>query len=321
VRLNNRKTTTGMEIQWNPVDPEAWDAFHAQHLGSLQQSWAYGNAMKALGVRVHRAWVWDGSRPLALAQFVGRKVLGYLSVASCSRGPVWSAELSADERRHWMRQMQRALPQPPLRVVLWSPDQAGEALQPGEVAGFSRVMTGYSTAYIDLSRPAAALRESMDGNWRNRLVKAESQTELRVTVEPNMPLCRWLLEREGEQRERRGFHGLPTGFVETYIAAFSKRPQAFAVASAKSGGQTIAAMLFLRHGSAASYHIGWSNEEGRRLNAHNLLLWRGMEYLRSQGLRVLDLGGLNTRDLAGISRFKIGSGGQVVTLAGTYFRP
>jgi len=36
---------------------------------------------------------------------------------------------------------------------------------------------------------------------------------------------------------------------------------------------------------------------------------------------VLDLGGLNTRDLAGISRFKIGSGGQVVTLAGTYFRP
>jgi len=94
-----------------------------------------------------------------------------------------------------------------------------------------------------------------------------------------------------------------------------------AVASAKSAGQTVAAMLFLRHGAVASYHIGWSNEEGRRLNAHNLLLWRGMAYLKSQGLRALDLGGLNTRDLAGISRFKIGAGGEVVTLAGTFFRP
>ena len=209
----------------------------------------------------------------------------------------------------------------PLRVVLWSPNEPAPALQAGEVAGLSRVMTGYSTAYLDLTRPEEALRESMDGNWRNRLVKAERQAEMRVTVEPSLPMCRWLLEREGEQRVQRGFQGLPTGFVEAYIAAFPTRPQAFAVASAKSGGQTVAAMLFLRHGAVASYHIGWSNEEGRRLNAHNLLLWRGMQYLKSQGLRALDLGGLNTRDLAGISRFKIGAGAQVVTLAGTFFRP
>ena len=62
-----------MEIQWNPVDPEIWDDFHAQHLGSLQQSWAYGNTLKALGIRVHRAWVWGDDRPLALAQFVDAK--------------------------------------------------------------------------------------------------------------------------------------------------------------------------------------------------------------------------------------------------------
>jgi carbamoyltransferase len=34
---------------------------------------------------------------------------------------------------------------------------------------------------------------------------------------------------------------------------------------------------------------------------------------------VLDLGGVNTRDLPGISRFKLGTGGQAITLAGTYF--
>ena len=164
------------------------------------------------------------------------------------------------------------------------------------------------------------IRLAVKNNYDLKAAEANLR-DLRVTVEPNLPLCRWLLEREGEQRVQRGFHGLPTGFVEAYIAAFPKRPQAFAVASAKSAGQTVAAMLFLRHGAVASYHIGWSNEEGRRLNAHNLLLWRGMEYLKSQGLHALDLGGLNTRDLAGISRFKIGAGGEVVTLAGTFFRP
>jgi len=37
------------------------------------------------------------------------------------------------------------------------------------------------------------------------------------------------------------------------------------------------------------------------------------------GIEGLDLGGVNTRDLAGISRFKLGAGGQVLTLPGTYF--
>jgi len=41
--------------------------------------------------------------------------------------------------------------------------------------------------------------------------------------------------------------------------------------------------------------------------------------LQARGVRQLDLGGVNTRALAGISRFKLGTGGRLVTLAGTYF--
>jgi lipid II:glycine glycyltransferase (peptidoglycan interpeptide bridge formation enzyme) len=78
-------------------------------------------------------------------------------------------------------------------------------------------------------------------------------------------------------------------------------------------------MLFLIHGQVASYHMGWASEEGRTLNAHNALLWKAMAYLKAEGVSRLDLGGVNTHDLPGISRFKLGAGGQVVTLAGTYF--
>jgi lipid II:glycine glycyltransferase (peptidoglycan interpeptide bridge formation enzyme) len=65
--------------------------------------------------------------------------------------------------------------------------------------------------------------------------------------------------------------------------------------------------------------MGWADEEGRQLNAHNALLWQAMAYLQELGVEQLDLGGVNTHDLPGISRFKLGTGGQAITLAGTYF--
>jgi lipid II:glycine glycyltransferase (peptidoglycan interpeptide bridge formation enzyme) len=65
--------------------------------------------------------------------------------------------------------------------------------------------------------------------------------------------------------------------------------------------------------------VGWSDEAGRKANAHNLLLWRGIDYLKKLGIERLDLGGVNTRVLPGISRFKLGTGGRLLTLAGTYF--
>ena len=77
-------------------------------------------------------------------------------------------------------------------------------------------------------------------------------------------------------------------------------------------------MLFLLHGSVATYHIGWADDTGRDLNAHNLLLWRASLLLRERGLAAIDLGGVNTHSLPGISRFKLGTGGAVRTLAGTY---
>ena len=84
------------------------------------------------------------------------------------------------------------------------------------------------------------------------------------------------------------------------------------------GRDAAAAMMFLVHGASATYHIGWSGDEGRRLGAHNLVLWNALAALRERGVRRLDLGGVNTQRSAGIARFKIGTGGSVVTLAGSF---
>jgi lipid II:glycine glycyltransferase (peptidoglycan interpeptide bridge formation enzyme) len=84
------------------------------------------------------------------------------------------------------------------------------------------------------------------------------------------------------------------------------------------GRDRIAAMMFLIHGEAATYQVGWTSDKGRDMHSHNLILWKGIEALKERGIRMLDLGGVNTIRSAGIARFKMSTGGQVLTLAGTY---
>lgn len=119
-------------------------------------------------------------------------------------------------------------------------------------------------------------------------------------------------------REQRGVEGLPSGFIERYIQARKSAAHTVLTLRADHQGERVAAMMFLLHGSAATYQVGWSNDTGRQFNAHNLLLWHAIEALQQRGVRLLDLGGVNTQRSAGIARFKLGTGGRVLTLAGTY---
>ncbi len=308
-----------MKLTWHPESSETWQHFHAQHAGSLQQSWAYGQALAQLGVEIHRACVHDGERLVGLAQFQCRRLAGYIGLASCSRGPVWAPELTASQRREAMGLLKKSIPTRAWRATVFSPEQAADTLDPLEVRGLHRVMTGYATVTLDLRQTQEQLRAALDGKWRNRLVRAEGLEGVQVHVRASLKEAQWLLERENLQRQTRGFHGLPTDFVQAYIGCHADRSQAFVLVSAVRGRHTLGAMLFLRYGRSALYHVGWADEEGRRLNVHNLLLWQTLLALRSQGVETLDLGGVNTRALPGISRFKLGTGGHLLTLAGTYF--
>jgi hypothetical protein len=242
-----------------------------------------------------------------------------LSVASCSRGPVWHADVTPVQRATLYKRLRQTLPVSWLKVVLFSPDRSVDQVDPLEIQGLSRVMTGYSTVLLDLQQSLPALKAGLEGKWRNRLNKALSNEKIRWHVQPSLKRCEWLLGKELDQREAKKFHGLPTDFVQAYIGAAADHRQAFVMAYAELGKNTLAGMLFLIHGRVASYHMGWADEEGRQLSAHNALLWESVAYLQAMGIEVLDLGGVNTHDLPGISRFKLGTGGRAVTLAGTYF--
>jgi hypothetical protein len=311
-----------MTITWNDMPREAWDAAHAGAGASHQQDWAYGVALKAVspGVDVLRAAVRRADGALvALAQAAARPFAMVGRFALCTHGPVWVGKVSVEEKRAAYRLLKLSLPQRWPRLLVLTPDEAAN----DGLKGLRRVMTGDATVLIDLTKDEDALRAAMESSWRNKLSKAE-RSELVVQKAGLKPAqYRWLLDAEAKQRVKRGYRSMPTEMTERWQdakadGAGGDRGAGLAVFRADLKRDAAAGMLFLIHGTRATYHVGWTSDEGRTHAAHNLILWTAMKELRARGVTVLDLGGVNTQSGAGIARFKLETGGNVLMRAGAF---
>ena len=186
---------------------------------------------------------------------------------------------------------------------------------------------------VPLDDEPEVLRQRLPRNWHNRLNAAEASA-LKVERVGNKPAqYQWLLDREQALQQQRGYRALPKTFIPAYQAACKASPDrdvvnqdavnkdavnkhdankadALFTLRADLDRTPVAGMMFLRHGDAATYHVGWSDAAQRLPGAHNLLLWQAMLQLRQAGVRRIDLGGVNTGRSAGVARFKIGKIGR-----------
>jgi len=285
---------------------------------ALEQGWAYGEAVRRhRGPAVERLAVSAGGAPRALAQCFTRGVLGFDRLTRIVRGPAWIGDVDADTQAAIVRALGAYHRQGWRRMLLWMPElpdgAASEAAM--RAAGLRRVVTGYSSAWLDLAPDEAALRAGLDGNWRTALGAAERAGLSVAACDSAQARDRQLAAYDAFRRSRR-FVGPPGGFIRALIEAAGPDDGALVLA-ASADGRDVAGIVLLRQGAAATYYAGWTSADGRRLNAHNLLLWRGALALRDAGARWLDLGGISAA-APGVARFKLGVGGRFFTLAGTY---
>ena len=167
----------------------------------------------------------------------------------------------------------------------------------------------------DLTQNRDALRAGLHQKWRNRLKHAEAQN-LRVTRQ-NMPADpgHWLLQADLRQQQTQGYRSWPLPLT---LAFAQENPGKAKLFQAFEGKEAIAALLILRHGGAATYHISHSTARGKARSAHNLLMWHAACWLQDKDCQHLDLGLINTEEAAGLARFKLGTGAQLCALGGTW---
>jgi hypothetical protein len=229
-------------------------------------------------------------------------ILRRLGLSATLQGPLWHPGSTAQDRIAALRALRRH----GLRLIEAGFDSDAPLLR---AAGFRRVATPAHVAELALHPDAAQRRRTLDGKWRNRLVAAEAaglllrHRPLAGTLDP-------LFAAEAVQRRAGRYHALPLGFAAAFPGA--------SVVEALRDGTPLAAMLFLRHGTAATYHIGHTTAAGRAAEAHRLILWHMAGRLAAEGCTRLDLGTIDTETAPGLARFKLGIGATARGLGGSF---
>jgi hypothetical protein len=263
----------------------------------LQQSPLYHTALTRIGADVVRH-----DLPCGAALVVRRRLPGLGRVALVSRAALGDGSVG--------RGLRHALG---ARVLIVNAETPGCAAGLHR-AGFLRLATPQSIARLSLAGSGDDWLSRMEGKWRNRLRHAQrGGLDLAQAPLPPDPQ-HWLLHKDAAQQAARGYRNLPPAL----IVAMAKTPGALCLITARHGGRCVAAMLFAHHGSTASYLIGWSHAQGRKLSAHNLSLWQAMGDLAGRGARWIDLGLCDRRAAPGLARFKLGSGAVARDLGGTW---
>jgi len=300
-----------LRIETNGGSRCQWDGLLARAPRcSLQQGWAYGEALAVGGIAVQRLLVRDGrdDRPLACAQLAQRRLLGLVRAAFLLRGPVWlDGEPDPGLQGQAVAAIRAFLGR---SVLVWAPESATAP------PGWRPVVTGYSTSWLDLAQPLPVLRRRMRGTWRHRLGQAERRG-IEVVTESGEAGLRWLLACNEAHRRKIGYRGPSPAFLRR-VATAALRGGEILLLVAYERQVPLAGVLMVSHGVAATYEVGHVTPRGRELCAKHLLLWRAIGLLAARGVRWLDLGGIDTLRAPGLARFKLGLGGEVHTLAGTF---
>jgi hypothetical protein len=311
---------TSLSIELDCLQQAAWERlFDAVPGSTLEQSWCYGEAVRdAAGREVRRGLVSNGEGPVALVQVFEHRLFGVVRVSEILRGPLFLPEATEEERAGTLALVARTWPRGILRFPRWLPELEDVPASHDMLrsAGLRRVVTGYSTRMLDLTPSIEELRDGLDGKWRNALSGAE-KAGLRVKPARGGDAVARIAEAHDRVRRRRRFVG-PSGATATAFLARVRRKRDLLAVTVSRGSAPISGALFLGHGQCATYYMGWTSKEGREANAQNLAIWQGIGLLKKDGFRALDLGGIDTHREPGIARFKIGIGGRLLTLSGSW---
>jgi hypothetical protein len=276
---------------------------------ALQQHPRYAAALARIGADAACVTVRDGDRVCATAWIVRRRI-GPVRLAWIPRGPVWAFGVDDGLRQHILR----TLPLRGLRIA--QPDAPADRAD-FTAAGYRALLAPPSVAELDLTPDKDQRLKACHGKWRNRLRHAQAG-DLTTTDRPLDPgRDRPLLDLEARQRRDRRYTALPPAFTLAWAASGPKTTRLFL---AHDGPHLAAFVLVLLHAQTATYHIGWTDPVGRRLSAHNLLLWQASNWLAERGYARFDLGSIDTTAAPGLARFKLGIGARARALGPTMLR-
>ena len=252
-----------------------------------------------------------------------------LGIAYIQWGPLWRRS-GADADPEVFRQAIRALRNEfvckrglTLRLFprVWSDDSSYfSALLEEEAFSSLGQQTRGRTILMDLSTGPEALRESMRSHWKRELKVAE-KNKLEVVEGTSDDMFDAFIRIYKEMVSRKKF-AEPNDITQFRLIQ-AKLPEQLKmrILLCKSGADVSSGVICSALGNTAVYLFGATSNGGMKSRGSYLLQWKLIERLKSDGLSVYDLNGINPAKNPGTYKFKddlAGKNGKDVYFLGRF---
>jgi len=323
-----------MELHVNQnLDPKSWDYFVLQHPdATLLQSWQWGEFQKSLGHKIWRLAVSDQGQTIAQLLVIKLPLRFGWNILYAPRALLLNKHLPAHQQHQAMKLIIEKIHKlaQPEKIILFrtdpplSPDDA-TSLSIYKSLGF--VLSPKSTQpktnlWLDISSRTINLLMQMKQKTRYNIRLAEKKgiTVRETAQSSDIAIFNQLMH---ETALRDHFTPHPDNYYHQQLAILGAQNM-LSLFIAYDQQIPLAAALVSWFGPTASYLHGASSNQNREKQAPYLLHWEIIKAAKKRDCTIYDFGGINLAnqsDWAGITRFKLGFGGNPVSYVGNLELP
>ena len=172
----------------------------------------------------------------------------------------------------------------------------------------------YRTFVLDLGPSLEELRKNLDRKWRNQLTRAE-KNNLTVIAGNSLDEYQAFCNIYRQMRQRKTFETSVDEEEFLRIQEELPEPHRMRILLCQENGVTVAGMVATAMGDSAIYLLGATSDEGLNAKGAYLLQWNMIQWLKENGTRWYDLGGIDPVMNPGVYHFKKGfSGSDVIQM-------
>jgi lipid II:glycine glycyltransferase (peptidoglycan interpeptide bridge formation enzyme) len=166
----------------------------------------------------------------------------------------------------------------------------------------------YRTFILDLNQSLDEVRKQLDGKWRNQLNRAE-KNNLKIIEGNGDGEFATMIALFNEMWARKQFAQASDINEFRRIQRSLPNGQKMRVFICEQDGIPVSGLLGSGMGHSGIYLFGGTSDKGMQAKGSYLLQWRMIQWLKENGVRYYNLGGINPETNPGVYHFKRGMSG------------
>ena len=286
-------------------EKKRWDDLYNRiRVTNITQHWSYGDVKsRADGWNTERMIISQNGRDIGILQLLSKKLFGRCLVYRVNKGPIFIFdENNIDLELAVMKQLWKKLSHPSVFFYVPFSFMSAENFIKTVKCGWKNWdIYGFPTGIVDLDKSEDEIRKSLNSKWRNQLKTSEKYEHIIKTDAFRFPDMLKFYEKEQKDKE---FKGVSTLMLKAMNEHEESPLRYFYVED--GDGKLMAYDIFYKHGQTSTYYIGWNSEKGRKQYLNNFLLYHAAILLKEEGVKTLDLGGIEYIHTEEVAKFKDG---------------